>query len=219
MRYIFARHAEAQHTVAGRLSTAPPGPELSPAGHEEAVALAGSLSGLRPAAVYASPLTRTRQTAEVVARMHGLDVRLGERLAELRIGELEGAPVDEGFRILDRAWHRWVQEGDLDARSAPGGESAREILARFDAFVAEVRAAHRDGDHIVVIGHGGFLQLCLPARCTNLPAGHGQKNWLRSTQTVWVTDDRSTMRCESWAGRPIGVDGPPAAPFSGAEDA
>jgi len=59
-----------------------PGFHLSDAGRAEAEALARSLASAPVAAVDASPLDRAMETAEILARPHGLEVRQDVRLTE-----------------------------------------------------------------------------------------------------------------------------------------
>lgn len=65
-------------------------PLLSPAGLEQAQRLAGRLAEVPLGAVWSSPLRRARQTAEPVARSHGLEVRQDPRLREVRTDWDEG---------------------------------------------------------------------------------------------------------------------------------
>lgn len=203
MRYTFVRHAEGEHNSQRRLSTAPPGPDLTPAGRSQALDLARSLSGSDVTAIYASPMTRTVSTAQAVANLLRLPLLLRESLLEMNVGELEGTPEEVGLRALDRAWDQWLYDGDLSVCSAAGGESGADVLGRFDTLIAELRAGHGKDDHVVVVGHGGFLQLSLPVRCVNLPADFGRINWMRNAQTVQVVDDGYDLRCERWGERPI----------------
>jgi bisphosphoglycerate-dependent phosphoglycerate mutase len=64
---------------------------LTELGVAQAAALAGQLAGQPgPAAIYASPLRRAAQTAEIVAARTGSDVAIVEGLRELDVGDLDG---------------------------------------------------------------------------------------------------------------------------------
>src|SRR5437870_13905328 len=72
-RLILVRHAVTAHTgplLSGRM----PGIELSEKGVGQAEAAAKRLAALPIAAVYASPIERTTQTAGCLAEQHHLDV-------------------------------------------------------------------------------------------------------------------------------------------------
>src|SRR5689334_12890916 len=73
-RIILVRHAVTAHTgplLSGRM----PGIDLSERGVEQATATAQRLSVLPVNAVYASPIERTTQTAQLIAAHHGLEVQ------------------------------------------------------------------------------------------------------------------------------------------------
>ncbi|HUV09421.1 MAG TPA: histidine phosphatase family protein, partial [Acidimicrobiia bacterium] len=72
-RLVLARHAVTAQT-GPLLSGRSPGIDLSESGRAQATALGVRLAGLPVAAVYASPIERTTQTAAAVALPHGLDV-------------------------------------------------------------------------------------------------------------------------------------------------
>ena len=84
---------------------AEPGDPLDDAGERQARALAERLAPVRLDAVYASPLERTRRTAEWIATERGLPVRTAAGLKEVDFGEWNGRSFEE----LDRlpAWTRF----------------------------------------------------------------------------------------------------------------
>src|SRR5436190_18447243 len=72
-RLVLARHAVTAQT-GPLLSGRAPGIDLSDEGRKQADALGERLASLPVAAVYASPIERTTQTATAVASRHGLTV-------------------------------------------------------------------------------------------------------------------------------------------------
>ncbi|MFI5316790.1 MAG: histidine phosphatase family protein [Myxococcota bacterium] len=110
----------------------------------------------RPAALYTSPLLRTRETAARIAAELGVDARLEPGLAEYGIGELEGESYADLVRV-----HRFFERIAGDAEFAPpGGESPRQVVARVCGALARIARAHR-GAEIVVVSHGAALGLAL----------------------------------------------------------
>src|SRR6185436_12047429 len=88
LRLILLRHGETDSSRARRF-TGSRDVELTALGQRQAEAAAAVV----PApihAVYASPLERTRTTAEAIAKRHQLTVRLDPRVAEMRFGACEG---------------------------------------------------------------------------------------------------------------------------------
>jgi broad specificity phosphatase PhoE len=110
----------------------------------------------RPAPDYAyvsSPLTRARQTMELIRASLGLDARgydLDDRLAEISYGEWEGLTLAE---IQARDPEMLIRRAEDKWGFAPcGGESYRDLAQRVGAWYATVT---RD---TVVAAHGGVAR-------------------------------------------------------------
>jgi len=144
MTYIYlVRHAayeNPKHIFHGRS----PGFPLSAQGHEQAKRLASSMSHLPIHAIYTSPLTRTYQTAQAIAYIHGLSIQTDDRLLDVKT-PLQGEPVSYLESIN---WNFYRPEF-----LARGGESLREMFRRIDSCIREKVAAHRE-QHIVFLSHG-----------------------------------------------------------------
>src|SRR5205814_5678900 len=85
-RLVLGRHAVTPQTgplLSGRL----PGIDLSEAGVGQAQATAQRLAKLPIAAVYASPIERTTQTAQQIAAQHALEVRALPGVVEADYGD------------------------------------------------------------------------------------------------------------------------------------
>jgi broad specificity phosphatase PhoE len=151
-RLHLCRHGEHElppGTLAGRL----PGVFLSERGKAQAHALARRLQSVELAAVYASPLERTRQTAELIAVPHGLPVSLLEQVIEIDFGGWVGKTFAE--LADDPHWRRWNEVRSL-AR-CPGGESMVEVQAR---VVDELQLVARrsEGLDVAVVTHGDVIK-------------------------------------------------------------
>lgn len=112
---------------------------------------AGAGSSAGPAAIYSSPLKRTRQTAEAVAEALATKprVHVTEALIEMNFGDWEGrtfAEVMEEFPLEHDACF-W------DSSAAPsGGESPDDVLARVRPFLRDVARNH-PGEDVVLVSH------------------------------------------------------------------
>ncbi|WP_208027152.1 MSMEG_4193 family putative phosphomutase [Rhabdothermincola sediminis] len=125
------------------------GLRLSEQGREQAEQVARRLATVRKvAAVYASPLERTRETAKPIARMLGLPVRVERGLLECDFGAWTGRQLKELRRLPE--W-RVVQRHPSGFRF-PGGESFLEMQARMVGTVQRLVAAH-PGEAIVAVSH------------------------------------------------------------------
>lgn len=91
----FIRHAESEANAADIASTVVPGPGLSPAGQQQAEALANKLAGKNYDGVFASAMLRTQQTAAPTAKALGEQVTVLPGLNEISAGWFEGVPMSD----------------------------------------------------------------------------------------------------------------------------
>lgn len=118
-------------------------PGLTGRGREQAALAAEWLRDKGLQAVYASPLLRARQTAEAVAAVAGLPVRVDARVAERM--NWDGSVPAERF-LAD--WVRATEDRDFIPAV---GDSSRAAGERFRAFLKE----RADDGPIAVACHGG----------------------------------------------------------------
>lgn len=133
---VFLRHGETPHTVEKRFSgSGGDDPALSETGEAQARAAAQYLSTIGGIdAVVASPMLRTRQTAQVVAESLGLDVKVEKGWVECSFGDWDGHTFAEVQQKWPDALNAWMESTTV---APPGGES-------FDACARRARSA-RDG--------------------------------------------------------------------------
>ena len=93
------------------------------------------------------------QTAEPIARIHGLAVEI---VADLRERLLATADVDDWYAEVRRTWD------DFD-HVPPGGESSRAAQGRAIRVLAELAGRHPDAT-IVAASHDNLIALALNAR-------------------------------------------------------
>ena len=165
-RLVLVRHAEPDQSALGRCYGRLDVP-LSPAGRRQAEELGASLTGLSPAAVYASPLARALETARPIAAAFGLEPVVHDGLSEIDFGELEGMRYEEIAAERPALFRVWM-ERPAEVRF-PGGESLAELRARSLAAVDEIRERH-EGEIVAVVSHGGVLRAVL-ADALGLPDG------------------------------------------------
>jgi probable phosphoglycerate mutase len=146
-RLILVRHAVTAHTgplLSGRM----PGVNLSDKGVGQAEAAAARLAKLPIAAVYASPIERTTQTAQCIAALHSLDVLPLPGVIEADYGDWTGGKIADLAKTDE--W-KVVQVAPSRAQF-PGGESIRAMQARMVDALDAVVAAHPH-ETIVVVSH------------------------------------------------------------------
>jgi len=136
-------------------------PPLSPRGRRQAALLAARLGvhlAQRPAALYASPLRRAAETAEIVAAAFSVPVLPEPGLREIGLGAWEGRTVPEIRAGSPGAYEAWLQ--DPQAHPAPGGERLEAFAARVTAAFERLRGAHPGAD-LVLVSHGGPIKVLL----------------------------------------------------------
>lgn len=149
---VLVRHATTAST-GKRLGGWTPGVHLDPGGVAQAQATSERLAGQPIAAVYASPLERTQETARIVAKPHGLRVRTRRGLGEVDYGEWTDKPLGQLRRR--KAWE--VVQRTPSRMAFPGGESIRGAQARA-VDETEVLAAEHGGDMIVCVSHADVIK-------------------------------------------------------------
>jgi probable phosphomutase (TIGR03848 family) len=131
------------------------GLSLSARGRQEVDATAQRIGKLeRIAAVYASPLERAQETAQPIARAHGLRIRTDAGLIEVDVGRWVG----QSLRRLRKLPEWRIVQRRPSAFRFPGGESFLEVQARAVETVAALVARHR-GETIVAVSHGDPIRL------------------------------------------------------------
>jgi probable phosphoglycerate mutase len=153
---LLVRHGRTR-TTGTTLPGRAPGLHLSEDGHREAEGLVARLAPIpRLAAVYASPLERTRETAAPLARARRLAIRIDPGLVECDFGRWTGARL----RVLRRKpeW-RAVQRYPSSFRF-PGGESFVEMQARITAALGRLVARH-PGEAVVAVSHADPIKVAV----------------------------------------------------------
>ena len=164
---------------------------LNARGHAQARALARALHGQDIDAIYASDLTRARETAAPLATQVGLAPRLHAGLRERAFGQFEGSSFAQLQLTHPQACERWRRR-DPDF-AAPGGERLDDFSARVTRTVLGIAAGH-PGQVLVVVTHGGALD-CLYRHATG-QALDAARTWeLRNAaiNRVLVVDGRMTL--------------------------
>jgi 2,3-bisphosphoglycerate-dependent phosphoglycerate mutase len=153
MRLVLIRHGESTANAEGRLQGRADFP-LSDRGRREAACLAERLPPFELSALYSSPLSRARETAEIVSAGVGLSVVEQDDLAEYDFGPLGGL-TREQIREQYPDFVRAQAEGRR-GEGVPGLEPYEDFAARVARVMDEIIASHVDG-RVAVVTHGGVL--------------------------------------------------------------
>jgi len=141
-------------------------PPLNEEGRRQAEALAGELADRPLAAVYTSDLRRARETAEIVAKLHRLEVEIEPALREIHVGSWEGLTAAEVEKRYPDGWARF-QNGER----GHDGETHEDHSLRVVESVRRIAHEHPD-EEILIVSHGGSLRAVQRAVLGLAPEGH-----------------------------------------------
>lgn len=169
--FWYLRHGETDWNAQG-VSQGSIDIPLNATGIAQAKAAAEQMVGLGIRTIVASPLSRARVTAEIVAEKLGLPVAIDPDLREVNWGVQEGKPMAEWFS--DWAYNGYAPEG---------GETLDALQTR---AVAGVNRAVLNPAEVLIVAHGALFrairramgvdwnrrtQNAVPMRCA--PSGEG----------------------------------------------
>ena len=151
-RLVFVRHAQSFANIDkvwhGQTDTA-----LTEKGYDQAKLLgAGFHHFMSPDVIYASPLQRTRHTAQAIADQHGLDLQLDSRLMEFHLGDWEGIRFAELRDKMDLIRDPYFE--------APGGESQLSVRDRMVEAIEEIYHRHAC-ENVVLVSHGVAIAVAI----------------------------------------------------------
>jgi broad specificity phosphatase PhoE len=124
---------------------------LAEAGQQQSAAIAEVIASLDVAAIYASDLSRSADTARLASKRTGLPFQTDARLRELHLGWAEGQARDEVAR-RDPALKELHFGALREQPFSSGGETLRMLADRVRRFRDEIVPRHR-GRKVAVIGH------------------------------------------------------------------
>ncbi|HXD64644.1 MAG TPA: histidine phosphatase family protein [Solirubrobacteraceae bacterium] len=154
-----ARHGETDDNVAPMRFQGWTDTPLNDTGRRQAGELAERVAGTGIASLWASDLSRARETAEIVGRRIGMAPTLDARLREGARGRWEGHLMQDIERSEPELYAAWRRAGA--AFRFPGGESLLEHQQRVTEALGEIHAA--GPLPALVVCHGGSIRVMLCA--------------------------------------------------------
>jgi broad specificity phosphatase PhoE len=155
LRLLTVRHGETdsarERRFAGSRDVA-----LNPRGRRQCEAVARALAGAHAAVVYASPLGRARESADLIAAPSGLPVRVEPAFREMAFGEWEGLTRAEVAQRYPHELAAWAETPHLV--QPPGGERLDEVAARVTAGLSAMADA-QGGQTVVLVSHAIVARL------------------------------------------------------------
>ena len=132
------------------------GVHLNAVGLDQAAGLPARLGDVPIAAIYASPLERTLETAQPIADARGLRVEIEPRFLEVDFGGWTG----RRFEDLRSDLHWQLYNTVRGVTRPPDGESLLDVQQRAVAALLELHAGHPN-DVVAIVSHADTLRAVL----------------------------------------------------------
>ena len=156
-RLYLLRHGSTKSNRAGRyMSRSEEG--LSGDGRWQVRQLAQRLATSELAAIYSSPLQRTKETAQSVAQPHHLNIEIVPEFNELNLCRWAGLTATEIAAQDPEAWDIWCT--NPRSLSIPGIESFVELQSRIWKGLEQITTNHPRGN-IAVATHDGIIRIAV----------------------------------------------------------
>jgi len=131
---------------------------LSELGLEEAELLAKALKNEKFAGIYSSSLTRSYDTAKIIAKYHDLEVVKIPQLIERYYGDFEGLTyikIKEKYPDLYQLWLTHPDKAIIN-----GAETLEDLQKRGIEAISKLIKKHK-GELFCIVGHGGINRTIL----------------------------------------------------------
>ncbi len=154
-KYILLRHGETiyQTKKKGLLYpwTSVNSVSLTKKGKEQVKSAVEKLKAKNVDLIYSSDFLRTRQTAEIVAKILGLKIIFDKRLRDINFGIFYGGKIDEYRKFF-------INKKQKFFKRPPKGESWRDVKKRIIDFIKDIEKKYKNKT-IIIISHGDPIWL------------------------------------------------------------
>jgi broad specificity phosphatase PhoE len=165
------RHAENRANITKEFSSRKVDYPLTAKGVLQAQQTAQYFLAKEIEAIYASPLKRAHQTAEIIADRLNLPVTVMENFREVDVGELEdGPPSAEKWEFHNALIMEWMN--GHPERRFPGGENYFDLWGRMRSGLQAILERWAAGN-ILLVAHGGIFSFTLLEYCPQV-----DRHWL-----------------------------------------
>ena len=180
VKIYLIRHGESLANTEGIYQGQTYDTKLSPLGVRQAEAVAGRLRHEPVRRIVASPLTRTKQTAQAIARFHTVAIDIHRQIMETNHGEWEGKRVSDIARKWPGTYRMWATKPSRVR--FPNGETFNDLQKRvWRWWLATV--PYFTGGPTVVVTHDNVIRIIL-AGVLGMPA---DSMWTFELQPAGIT--------------------------------
>lgn len=157
--FYLVRHAETLGNIEERLIGQSESP-LTENGVKQAEELAKKLKDVRFGAVYASDLSRSIHTAQIIAKPHSIRINICKQIKELSFGKYEGWKSADFMAIFGEIVKQREQMGDQERLAHlvdPEIETDLSAAKRMARFLRKT-APKYPNQNVLVVSHGAILR-------------------------------------------------------------
>ena len=143
------RHGQAENNVSRTLVGRHIESHLTSQGRQQAADAAKQLKSIPIDKVYASPVIRTIETAQIVCEILGMDYEVDERLYEIELGKLVGMNYEEVTTKYGDILTRFYSDYDPVLESF-GVEAFASVKHRITSLLDDLLHKHEDSNVLMV---------------------------------------------------------------------
>ncbi len=149
------RHGETPLTPMKKFSgDGPLDPHLTEEGLAQAELVAAAIAELNPEIIVASPLNRTRQTAEAISKVTGLPINFDQTWIECSFGIWDGMSIEEVKARYPADYQAWLSS---TAFAPPEGESYDAVSIRIEEALEQIVSMY-PSQRVAVVTHNGTIK-------------------------------------------------------------
>jgi probable phosphoglycerate mutase len=156
-RVFLIRHGSTQLSAEDRFA-GESNVELSDGGRDQARKLGARLRSQEIAAFYASPMSRTMETAALLSESRNVPIQPVPELREISHGRWEGMTRKDVEARFPEEYVRW--ESDPYAFAPAGGETGLSVTARALPALLAIVERH-SGQQVAIVSHKATIRLLL----------------------------------------------------------
>ena len=186
LRVYLLRHGQTPYNADGNRYCGRTDVALTDKGIQQAGAVYQRMKGIQLDAVYSSPLSRARRTAELATGWE--KVETDDRLIEIDFGSWENKTKEEFVAEDPGSWAKWIDDPE-HSRAGNTGESGGAVIKRLDGFFSEMLTRHA-GQTILVVGHNGTNRLYMAHRL-GMPLRHYRRLFQENSAITFFELDES----------------------------
>lgn len=154
---LLIRHGQTSWNVEQRLPGQVPGIALTDTGRQQAARLADALTVIPISAIISSPLERARDTAEIIAQVHKLDIQYEPDLMDIELGHWTGQNYQE-LSKNDPDWKAFVRDPSVGPDDV---ETFPQVQERAVAAVERWRKLESTGAYPAFVAHADVVKLLI----------------------------------------------------------